>query len=234
MRCVHCLKEAKKTKDHVFPKSWYPNDTPGEIQRPTVPSCARCNHELGALESDLFIRLAMCTDPRRSEASGISSKALISLGVNVEDGLITNKEKEIRSQLLARILREMKPCDPNNPKVKPLKGVGFHEGYKKEDHHMINIPEKSLQRVMEKIMCGMEYTLNNKRYIELPFKLKVYFVYDGCEINFVDNLINSYGFVITYGPGFAVDRAEAGDGTKSVLYRVKIWDSLVVYGSIMV
>src|SRR5580698_10012057 len=91
-RCVHCrLKLQKKTKDHVFPDSWYPASTPGNVQRWTVPSCRQCNKDLGALENEVFVPLAMCIDPRKIAAAGISKRALGSLGVGA-GGKLSEKE----------------------------------------------------------------------------------------------------------------------------------------------
>jgi 5-methylcytosine-specific restriction endonuclease McrA len=86
IRCVHCLRETDATtKDHVFPSSWYPDSTPETVQRWTVPSCTDCNTFLGKLETDLLVRLALCLEPASASAAGISSKALRSLGLDVDD-----------------------------------------------------------------------------------------------------------------------------------------------------
>jgi hypothetical protein len=66
-RCVHCGQVlAEETRDHVFPKSWYPETATGEIQRWTVPSCDACNNKLGGIEKVVFNRLALCVDPRKA------------------------------------------------------------------------------------------------------------------------------------------------------------------------
>jgi 5-methylcytosine-specific restriction endonuclease McrA len=72
VQCVHCLKPLeKKTKDHVFPSSWYPETTPANIQRWTVPSCAECNGKFGEMEKELFIRAVICVGPVKGEAAGL-------------------------------------------------------------------------------------------------------------------------------------------------------------------
>jgi AbiV family abortive infection protein len=81
VRSVHCLKPLeKKTKDHVFPSSWYPETTPPNVQRWTVPSCAECNGKFGEMEKELFIRAAICVGPIKGEAAGLSQKAVESMG----------------------------------------------------------------------------------------------------------------------------------------------------------
>src|ERR1017187_7166227 len=85
-RCVHCLQMFEgTTKDHAFPASWYPDTTPEQVQRWTVPSCQACNNRLSKVERELLIRMGLCVDPTQWEARGISTKALRSLGVGVEE-----------------------------------------------------------------------------------------------------------------------------------------------------
>src|SRR5271155_3734122 len=93
LRCVHCHEPLKKkrTKDHVFPRSWYPRTTPANVQRWTVPSCGSCNGKFGEMEKELFIRLVLCVGPVKAEASGLSRAALESLGVGVPGLSLTEK-----------------------------------------------------------------------------------------------------------------------------------------------
>ena len=65
-QCVICLKNFNdsiegdfRTKEHVFPKSWYPESTPNDLEKWKVPSCKRCNNEYSFYEQDLLIRLGL-------------------------------------------------------------------------------------------------------------------------------------------------------------------------------
>lgn len=44
--CIYCQNDEGSTRDHVFPASWYPDTTPHEIQRRTLPCCPACNRRL--------------------------------------------------------------------------------------------------------------------------------------------------------------------------------------------
>jgi hypothetical protein len=87
LRCVHCgglfvdkpNDPMSRSVDHVFPTSWFPDSTAGTVQRWTVPSHRECNTDLGAIEKGVFLRLAMCVDRRKIQASGVAQKALRSL-----------------------------------------------------------------------------------------------------------------------------------------------------------
>jgi hypothetical protein len=70
-KCVHCLKDGVRvTDDHVFPRSWYPENTSASIEKWTIPACFQCNNEYGEIEQDLLIRLGLCIDPQSPGALG--------------------------------------------------------------------------------------------------------------------------------------------------------------------
>jgi hypothetical protein len=228
-KCVHCLCESHNvTKDHVFPSSWYPNDTPATVQRWTVPSCLECNGRLGALEEDLFIRLALCVGPAKADASGISRKVLESFGVGVHG--LSVEEKAYRVALRDRIIAETAPIQ-SRESMTLLPGMGPHEGFPIEEQMVIPIPQEPLLAVSRKVVRGCEYKLNRKRYIEKPYKLNIYFVHDQ-GIERTTTMLDTVEQV-ALGPGFAVSRLESPPGGPSVvLYRIIVWGKLKIYASI--
>jgi len=229
MNCVHCLRALKsKTKDHVFPASWYPDTTPADLQRWTVPSCQKCNGDLGKLEKEMFVRLALCADPRKAEASGMSKKALRALGIGVAD--LDEKEKQHRIALLKKVFAEAKLFRDQQKPLLP--GLGPHPGFPPGEQLAITIPFEILKRVSEKIVRGCEFKLNRGAYIEMPRKLRVYFVHDaGSEdlTAFLDRLPAT-----SLGPGFEITRGQAppDESEHLVLYRIVVWGTLKIYASI--
>jgi len=153
VRCVHCSQPiTEQTKDHVFPKSWYPVTTPPGVQRWTVPSCKKCNWELGKIERELFIRLALCLDPNKAEASGLSSKAIRSMGIGAEG--ISLKESLHRRFLKVKIIRSMRRYELG---TETLPGLGVHSGFPEHELLAIGIPEEQLRAVATKIVRGCEF-----------------------------------------------------------------------------
>src|SRR6185437_1164106 len=136
-RCVHCPRDGT-TKDHVFPASWYPLSTPSNVQRWTVPSCADCNGRLGEMEKELFVRLALCVDPRKAAAMGLSEKAVRSMGVRA-DG-ISEEERKHREALKQNVLKEMKYYTPD---TETFPGLGVHPEFALESQ--FTMPFKSEQ-----------------------------------------------------------------------------------------
>jgi hypothetical protein len=230
MKCVHCLKILEQeTKDHVFPKSWYPDNTPNEVQRWTVPSCAQCNGRLGRAEKEMFVRLALCANPTKAQAAGMSKKALRTLGIGVAE--IEPKEKAHRIALLRKVFAEAKQLKDAGDRVL-LPGVGPHPGFPAGEQLVITIPDDALRIVSEKIVRGCEYKLNSSAYVEEPLRVKIYFVHDkGAEdlTAFLEKLP-----VSSLGPGFEIRRGQSGaqEGVHVVLYRITIWGTLKIYGAI--
>ncbi len=227
LRCVHCLKPLQaKTKDHVFPRSWYPETTPENIQRWTAPSCAACNGKFGEMEKELFIRLALCIDPHKVEAAGLSKKAVESMGIGVPN--ISSKEREHRQALKSKILKEMKPYVPGTPY---FPGLGPHAGFPEDQQHEIRIPEALLKEVATKIVRGCEYVLGGRRLIEEPYTLQIYFAHDA-KVPDIIGLFGRFG-PEQLGPGFSVRRAAAHDDPNAVLYKIDVWEKWTIYASIL-
>lgn len=213
MRCVHCLQDLKeKTRDHIFPSSWYTDDTPSWVERWTVPSCRACNEKLGKLEQELFIRLVPCIDPKKAEASGITNKLI--------------KTFQERPHFLRELSKNLKPYSEN---MKIFPGFGPHKGFPIEFQKSIDIPWDLLNSVLEKIFRGVEYKLTGQ-YIEDPYNLKIYHVHEEPEL--VKNLFQKSKKVNFLGPGFKLERALPDGRTRPVLYKTTIWGKLVSYASI--
>lgn len=70
-KCVHCLRDpVELTSDHMFPKAWYPDTTPEDLEKWQIPSCFECNQRLGKLENDLLGRVALALDAKKSRVEG--------------------------------------------------------------------------------------------------------------------------------------------------------------------
>lgn len=230
-RCVHCLREFEgTTKDHAFPKSWYPDTTPEEVQRWTVPSCLECNNRLSKLEQDLLIRMGLCVDPTLWAARGISAKALRSLGVGVDREL---PEREATRRLAKKqsILARLQRYALEQMGAHVLPGFGPYEGVPAEAQAVVLVPAEELTRVTEKIIRACEYKLGRDRYIEPPYELQVFFpVQEGID-NMRGYLANAEATEL--GPGLEIRRGAAGDDPLTVLYRLHIWGALTTFGSVL-
>lgn len=230
-RCVHCgqaLAKGTETRDHVFPKSWYPETTPDDVQRWTVPCCGDCNEKLGSMEKELFNRLALCVDPRKAEAAGLSERAMRAMGIGAEG--LSEEETKIRRAQKLKIIEATKPYKAG---TETLPGLGPHPGFREDEQIQINIPADKLNRVAEKIVRGCEFVLA-KRIIDEPYRVGIYFVH---EHNVPDQVVRVFidpnAHKTELGPGFQVTRAAAHDEPGTVVYRIDIWRTLTIYASVL-
>lgn len=229
LRCIHCLKPAGDTRDHVFPTSWYPDSTPGEIQRPIAPSCEPCNGKSGHDESHVLGRLGLCVDPTKLQSAGIAPKALRAVGIGA-DADLSVKEKTYRSNLKKKLLQQMSPYTKVAGKSGIVPGFGPRGEFPRESQIAVSVNAESLKRVCRKIVRGLEYTIAG-RYIEPPYMLEVYFIEDEAA----QLVARWFGPASLHlGPGFHVQRASSQDDHGNVLYRIKVWDSFLVHGSIII
>jgi len=213
MKCVHCLQNLKeKTRDHVFPNSWYTDDTPSWVEKWTVPSCRVCNEKFGKLEQELFIKLAPCIDPDKAEASGITDKLI--------------KTFQERPHFLRELSKDLKPYSKD---MKIFPGLGPYKGFPIESQKCIYGSWDLLISVLEKIFRGVEYKLT-RQYIEDPYNLKIYHVYEEPEL--VKNLFQKNKKINFLGPGFKLERTSPDGMTRPALYKTTIWGTLVSYASI--
>jgi hypothetical protein len=228
-RCVHCgIETTEITKDHVFPASWYPVNTPAKVQRWTVPSCRKCNGSLGEMEKELFIRLAICVGPEKGEAAGLSANAVRSMGISAEG--LGEEERAHRRALKQKVLASARPYLPG---TETLPGLGPHPGFPEGEQWTVSIPADLLKAVAEKIVRGSEYVLA-KRIVEEPYDLRVYFAHDQ---NVSEDLVQAFRAPAAQkahlGPGFKLFRIAPHDDPDTVIYKIVIWDTIVIYGAIM-
>jgi hypothetical protein len=229
-KCIHCREVlVESTKDHVFPASWYPNSTPPNVQRWTIPSCKRCNGQFGELERELFIRLALCINPLKPAASGLVERALRSLGIRARG--LTEEERLYREALKAKILRELKPYTSDIQKH-VLPGMGPHPEGPAEQQFQISISGEDLHAVLRKIVRGCEYWFLNGRIIEPPWEISIHFVQSADVPDSVRKIIAPFGPVYL-GPGIQIQRAGSQDGSNAAFYRIVFWDSLFYFSAIL-
>ena len=216
----------KPTKDHVFPGSWYPDSTPQQVQRWTVPSCQPSNNKFGAMEESLFVRFVMCVDPRKQAASGVWNKARRMLGIGVTG--LSESEKRIRKALREEIHRNAKLYDKSDePHVIP--GLGPHAEFPNAPQIRIEISAHDMHEVAKKILRGCEFWLAGGRIIEPPHELEVFMPTEmpqelEAHLKFGPDQL---------GPGCRIRRAVPVDEPGTAIYEIVIWDTWKIVFSIL-
>ena len=146
-QCIHCLKVVPDiTADHVFPRAWYPDTTPANMEKWQAPACRDCNATYGRLEEEILLKLGICLDSDAPASSGIGQKALDAM--NYAKGR-SEKDASIRHrkalQLLSRSVSIPGQLKPEFIEV--LNSGPANLG--------TSISRKDLDRIAEKIVRGV-------------------------------------------------------------------------------
>ncbi|MDP3729157.1 MAG: hypothetical protein Q8R26_00150 [bacterium] len=231
-KCIHCKIETTEITqahlpseiawDHIPSSSWYTDNTPPNIQRWTVPSCRRCNIELGAAENLIRTYIVPGINQDKQEIFGLRERVFRSLGIGLKNKL-NPEEFEKRKNGAIKLYKKFRAVCPD---MEFYPNFGHMEESTIERQHAVEIPKDTLIKVFGKIFRGAEYILNNKRIIESPFELMVFIGNDILIFRRLDHLFNR---TENLGPGFRIQRLA---GKESVLYKVMVWGTLIAYGSI--
>ena len=219
-KCIYCLKSMdpeEVTKDHVFPKSWYTSDTPNSVQRWTVPSCQKCNHELKLVEEEVFLGWALSMNPGDQTAAGIPEKIVEMIRY---DSTKKDKVNRIRLATLMKIIKRMTKYDPS----RTLKGVGPKEGVRGTT--AITTPSASRDALATKIIKGLEFKIRCK-YIEEPRKVRIYFPLDKDPLSdhytTWEKLIEPTKQTMQLGTSF-IAKYGINPGYDQAIYHIRIWN----------
>jgi hypothetical protein len=121
-KCAYCGEAPGLEDEHVFPESWYPDTTPADLEKLTVPSCGPCNRRWHKVEDRLLFELSVVIDPDAPEASGIWERQLRALtaekGRNADDA----KHRSRRATKLIQTIKWFVPGVPGTYEV-PLPGA---------------------------------------------------------------------------------------------------------------
>ena len=220
-KCLFCLNNYKTlTKEHIFPKSWYPDNFSDEKWK--IYSCEECNSGFGKAEQEILIKVGVCSDPNSHQAKKAIRSITSIFGKNVRD-------KTARWKKACNLLSELIPL--SNLSAKPFPNFGLHEGYPIESQRAIYLP-KQLDDIGKKFIKGIEYKLENRIIDQRKDDLKIYFCHEK-DVQGVNKLIKTYGKRYDIAPGIIFWRASGIDERKlNMLYKFSIWDKLIIYGSL--
>ncbi|MFC0349677.1 HNH endonuclease [Undibacterium danionis] len=227
-RCVHCLTEnVPRNWDHVIPKSWYPDTTPANLEKWTVPSCFACNASLGIIEDELLRYLICCVNPNTEAASGIYKRILRSMDPNA-----AKSEKDARIRLARRnkLLEGMLHGEEI-----PEKGIypGLEERWARprQNQSAIIVTEKSFRRATEKIVRGITY-IETEQFIESPYEIDFFALTDIGAADLID-LLDLYGTTYQRGPGIQIRKLKTTDDPVAAMFSIKFWNTVTMYASVM-
>lgn len=224
--CVYCLTFVKRrNSDHVIPSSWYPGNTPSNIERPQVPSCYDCNNRFSAVENDLLLRFMFSFGWEDSRAEGIPNRALRSVD---PDHAKNENDRRHRLAKRRRVLREIAVASRT---LLPTDGTGVVPGFGPDEpgaERTVVVPLRgeSLDRFNEKLVRGFTY-IQTGCLITPSFTIESGLLPEEKREGFLKRL---NGFSSSYGPGLAVTTG-ARDQSDPVVAAMefRIWNRLSLY-----
>lgn len=217
-KCVHCAKPFEVlTWDHVFPQSWYPDNTPNNLPKWEIPSCRECNAEYGELENDLMIRIGLCLDPDDPMSMGIPQKAMRA----IDPDSATNPRDKRHREAKRRLILHESWFGNEIPTHGIFPSLGNRFKIPSEDRMAIRISAEKIERLSEKIVRGITY-LEDKRFIEPPYSIHSYTLEDE-KAQPVRDIITKFGKVYAREPGIIITRAVLPDDGITSLFAIEIW-----------
>lgn len=224
-KCVHCLKDSvERTWDHMFPRAWYPDTTPENLEKWQIPSCLECNQRLGKLENDLIGRIALTLDAKNPASKGLAVKALRAINPAEARDEGDAAAREARAK---KILGEMfKGEQIKSRNVVP--GLGERWGRPVEEQIAIKIPAESFPAITEKIVRGLAFREEGV-FIEPPLEIECHLISEE-GLDDVKTLLAEHAKEFKREPGLVIRRANFNDGD---LYEITFWDQFKTYATVL-
>ncbi len=217
-KCIHCLHHSNdRNWDHVFPASWYPDTTPLNLTKWQVPSCRRCNKELGEIESEFFVLVALCLDPNNPASKSIVQKALRAM--KPEYGK-SAADKRARAALAKKVTaRVMQGEEIPSHGIYP--SLGEKWGRPPGSGMALKIPAESFRRITEKIVRGITF-IENGRLIEPPHTIE-FFALNAEGSKPLRDIVDTFGTTLAREPGIIVRKAVLPEDGVSAIYEIEFW-----------
>ncbi|GEM_PF-5392432 len=229
--CTVCRKEIDvtdtengETREHVIPFSWYPDSTPTNVQRWTVPSHKKCNASYSLDEQYVFEKLATTVPPDLNAAKGIWDR--VYRGLNPAAGK-NEKSSNARRRARTRILNSFVPTDEITSEM-------IRHGFKSITNdspapELLLLDAERLGRVITKITdCAYYYLTGSPPTGVYDYRFNI------VGLEQFAHAWTERGEHLNWarlGPGVAIGNAITSDTTGSgALIQVLLWDSIMFEG----
>jgi len=204
-KCVHCLKDpVALTSDHMFPKAWYPDATPKNLEKWQILSCVDGNSRYSKIEGDLLNRVALALDTKHPASAGLVDAALRAMN---PDAGRDEKDTAARAARAKTIPGEMFKGE-QIPEDAIMPGLGERWGRPKAEQMAVQIPKTRFTDMTEKIVRGLVYR-EDGIFIEAPYKIEAYIVDDeGAKV--CKEMLDKAGKAFRREPGLEIRPGSRG------------------------
>jgi hypothetical protein len=224
-KCVHCLDEdVARNWDHVFPESWYPDNTEDNLLKWKAPSCLACNERLGVIERDFLHRVAMNLDPLDPATASIVARAK---RARDPEAATSERDRRARTKLREKIRGDVLfgsniPVDATYP--------GLHDrwGQQEPNRAALLIPVSYFQDITRKIVAGFVYH-QDKKFIDSPFQIEFF---DADRGQMFVPILDRFGEIHAREPGLKIRRAVAPEDGMSSVFEILFWHQFRTYATV--
>lgn len=226
-KCVHCLEGGVElTSDHVFPKSWYPDATPQNLEKWQIPSCLPCNKRYSKIEGDLLIRVGLALDPNNAASASIVDAALRALDPNAG-----REERDAKHRLARRDKIKAELLHGGQiPQDAVIPGLGERWNRPIEEHVGVLVDAESLEAMTEKFVRGLTY-MQDQAFIEPPYKVEFFLVHEP-DAKEIEAMLDKFGKEYAREPGIVIRRALAEGDPQTALYDINLWQQFKSFATV--
>lgn len=222
-RCVHCLGSFDRPGvDHIPPESWYPDNTPANLEKPKVPCCQACNNRLGGIENQFLSIAGLSLATTNPLAMGVRERALRSF--NAQAGK-SDRDRLARSKLQQKLRSLVHPIDSFARPV-PIHGLEPHRVQTTKEMHAVEIPDQVLGGIAEKLARGTTFLLQGL-YVEGSHGVRF-----GAMFPEAQEILHRFGVPLSCGPAFQLRKAAVADDPVRGYFEFRLWGSVVIFASV--
>jgi len=226
-KCVHCLSDpVERDWDHVFPRSWYPDETPLNLAKWQIPSCIVCNRKYDKIESDFLSRVGLALDPDHPASRSVVQTALRSMKPSAGRDV---RDSSMRLARGRKILAEMLQ-GAEIPLQATIPGMSERWGRALDEQVAVLVPAQSLELITKKIVRGIFY-IEDGIFIEPPFVID-FFVLPEEDTGVWTQSLDQFGKIYARPPGLFVRRAVVPEDNTSSIFEVVFWQQFRTYASV--
>jgi hypothetical protein len=225
-RCVHCLRDhVELTSDHMFPKAWYPDATPENLEQWQFPACVECNNRYSKIERDLLNRFALALDTKHPASAGLVDAALRALDPNAGHN---EKDAAAREARLKKVLAEIYKGE-EIPEDQIIPGLGERWGRPKREQIGIQIPRAGMDEMTKKIVRGLVYR-EDGHFIEAPYEIDAFVDNEGAAV--AKEMLEKAGKEFKREPGLEIRRATVEGDHRTAIYEITFWQQFKTYAMV--
>jgi len=174
--CAYCRVEQGFTRDHVFPRGWYPTTTPANQTKWTVPACDSCNNVKASLEGVVRTWLSASVDPNHDAARGVWEQSVRAIDPTTEKSdRDAGAKRKAQEALISSIIRPSQLAPEKSNRLLNVSGSAAADA-------ALQVDNRKVTQLFELFALGC-FRYLNKRPLNLGSKIEKYFAHTPDQVD---------------------------------------------------